>query len=88
MIMINANINGNDMRRGRNAWLSENAKAGIWPVYKFYLSIAIPIPRLILKNCPAKQPVIAILASPHLATAALVIVSPTELPQARIVSPK
>jgi len=55
---------------------------------RFCLSIEIPRPRLRLKNYPAKQPVIAILARPHLATDAFVIVSPTEFPHARIVKPR
>lgn len=55
---------------------------------KFSLSIEIPSPKLRLKNCPAKHPVIAILARPHLATEAFVIVSPTEFPHARIVRPR
>lgn len=55
---------------------------------RFSFSIEIPKPRLKLKNWPAKHPVIAILANPLLATEAFVIVSPTELPHARIVRPK
>ena len=79
---------GNTIKSGKKAYVSLNLNSGTYPVARFDFKKASPKPRLRLKYCPAKQPVIAILARPLLATDAFVIVSPTEFPQARIVRPR
>ena len=57
-------------------------------LFQVYFNKAIPNPMFKLKNAPAKQPVIAIIPNPILASSVLTKKSQAEFPKAKNVIPK